>query len=142
MPEYYLRMEHDAILKKKCHEVRGFSALDTLIESMYTIMHNHGGVGIAAPQVGDDRRVIIASVDSFPEIFVNPKIIHASGYTMFKEGCLSFPGFTRYVLRKNRIEVDYYTIDGQNIVQTFSGRTAVILQHEIDHLDGKTIKYH
>jgi peptide deformylase len=137
MDGYYLRTWSDPILTKNCRPVEDFSDLDFLIDTMYSIMTTHSGVGIAAPQVGDDRRVIIAK----SKVFINPIILTVEGTIRYTEGCLSFPGSIVEMERGRRIEVEYQNRSGKYERGIFKNRDAVILQHEIDHLNGKII-YH
>ncbi len=100
-----------------------------------------GGVGIAGPQVGISRRVIAVQRFDKPsmpfEIYVNPEIVrYGADKAEGNEGCLSVPDKAGTVSRSQEIDVKYRTMDGKNVVETIRGFTAVIFQHEIDHLDG------
>ena len=102
-------------------------------------------VGIAAVQVGVLSRVIVVDVSLNPKphhnnglmIMVNPVITYSSGKTSSREGCLSVPDFTGYVTRKNKIEVEYIDLQGAKRSLKTEGFEAIVIQHEIDHLDGK-----
>ena len=113
-----------------------------------TFSRSPGCVGIAAPQIGYLTRIIIVDVAHSKKArknssvhnrlyCINPKIIHQTGSIMFREGCLSIPDFTANVIRAERISVSYY--DEHFVYKTIDayGFEAVVLQHEIDHLDGK-----
>ncbi|MDD2523212.1 MAG: peptide deformylase [Endomicrobiia bacterium] len=101
-------------------------------------------VGIAAPQVGVSSRIIVVdiSLNMKPHknngllIMINPRIIYSSGKLKSREGCLSVPNFTGNVIRKAKIEVEYLDIDGTKKILKTSGFESIVLQHEIDHLDG------
>ncbi|MBF7689170.1 peptide deformylase [Acinetobacter pollinis] len=121
--------------------------LHQLSQAMQTTMKYHHGVGIAAPQVYVSKRIIIVAsrpnprypdAPDMPEIvMVNPEILTASNEKCLgEEGCLSVKGERGRVLRAQKIVVEYYTVMGERIQQTFVGFPARIVQHEIDHLNG------
>ena len=101
-------------------------------------------VGIAAPQVGILSRLAIADTSRNPKhpgghgllILVNPQIIAAEGQQIFREGCLSLPDYTANIRRSQNITVTALNLDGEQITLDAEGFEAVVLQHEIDHLDG------
>jgi len=137
MEQYHLRKWGDPILRKPCKTVEDFSQLDGLIDSLGFIMEKNSGCGLAAPQVGDSRKVLIAKINNNPKVFVNPTIENAKGYVPFLEGCLSFPGITVPTMRRYSIDLKYQDKNGSEIEKTFKGISAIVLQHEIDHLNGK-----
>ena len=141
----------DPLLKTPAREVRpdefASGALNDLVRDMIETLENAGGVGLAAPQVGESVRVILAG--SFPnpanpdrpEVpltpLVNPRIVSASGATEPGwEGCLSFLQFRVNVSRHVAVRVDYRTPVGEPASLEADGFFARVLQHEIDHLDG------
>lgn len=108
-----------------------------------TMRAGPGGVGIAAPQVGDFRRVVIVDVSSKPKIanhgrlvLINPEILHWEGMAVGREGCLSVPDFTGNVIRAEQITMAALDEDGQLQQYNLHGYEARAVQHEIDHLDG------
>ena len=137
MTDYYLRKWFDPILRKPCVPIEDFSNLSDLVDSMKTIMSENYGVGLAAPQVGDSRQILVAKVKGKKNIFINPKIIYGEGLIILREGCLSFPRIFVPTFRKELIQVEYQDINGVKIKEIFGNIDAVILQHEIDHLRGK-----
>lgn len=110
--------------------------LRELIIDMFFTMKNLGGVGLAAPQVGVSKRVIVLNV-SEPLVLINPVLIAIAGEFEFEEGCLSVPGYFESRTRPNNIQLGYQTDDGERLQLTATGLTAFAIQHEIDHLDGK-----
>ena len=135
--DYYLRTWNDPILRKKCREVKDFSNLDPLIYAMHSIMSEYNNVGgIAAPQVGDDRQVILALIGNRFQALVNPVIYKAWRFKPSLEACLSFPGKGFFKMRKSGILVEYQTTTGETRNEKYNGLSARILQHEIDHLNG------
>lgn len=128
--------EGEAVLRKQSREVTEFNEkLATLIEDMFDTMYKEEGCGLAAPQVGILRRVIVVDCGEKIEM-VNPVILSRSGEVGMNEGCLSVPGRSGYVLRSEKIKVEYYTRKGEKKVKSYRDFEARALQHEIDHLDG------
>ncbi len=118
-------------------------ALKKLAEEMLLVMYAAEGVGLAAPQVGINKRLMVFNEEGDPSakdkemILVNP-IIKSKSEDMIidEEGCLSFPDIGGEVARHEWIEVDYQTIDGKPVNgEIFEGINSVIFQHEYDHLD-------
>ena len=108
-----------------------------LAHDMLTVMNTNNGIGIAAPQLGVNKRVIIVKLSSQkPLTLVNPVILNSSGKITTEEGCLSIPGVFGKVTRSESINIEASNLDGKINRYAFKGRTAVIVQHEIDHLDG------
>ncbi|MDR2395291.1 MAG: peptide deformylase [Endomicrobium sp.] len=117
-----------------------------LIENLKATLHAHPRcVGIAAVQVGILQRIIIVDVaQSLKEhrnngllVMINPDIKYCSGEISSREGCLSVPNFVGNVVRKKKIEVEYLNINGDKQELKTSGFEAIVIQHEIDHLNGK-----
>lgn len=108
-----------------------------LMDDMMRIMRQANGVGIAAPQVGLSSRVIVvAPEDVRPMALINPVIVKQEGEQVSEEGCLSIPGLYGMVKRAQYVEVEALDRRGREITLELEGRPAVIVQHEIDHLDG------
>jgi peptide deformylase len=108
---------------------------------MINIMHDSDGIGLAAPQVGISKRLLVTDISPIDKefgamIFVNPVILKSSGEVSLEEGCLSIPGIREEVIRPEEILLKYQTIEGEEKVEAYSGWMARVLQHEIDHLDG------
>ena len=128
----------DMLLSKKSRAVEAFDArLHTLIDDMIETMHKKEGVGIAAPQVGVLRRVVI--VEPNPETtmtLVNPEILERSGAVEGMEGCLSVPDVWGIVVRPDHVVVRAQDRDGKEFKFSADGYAARIVCHEVDHLDG------
>ena len=138
----------DPVLRKKCQEVKelteeikklGLDILETMIVNQ--------GVGLAAPQVGELKRIIVVHpilkrtpeeiAARTPQVFINPKIIKKSRETIIEEeGCLSFPGLFLKVKRAKEVEIEALNENGEKIHFKVEGLAARVFQHEIDHLDG------
>ncbi len=132
----------DKILKKKAVPVTSFDEeLRTLIDNMIETMHSAPGVGLAAPQVGVSKRLAVIDVRIKGEdipllVLVNPVYLLTEGSVEFEEGCLSVPDYTSKVTRAERVVVRAQDGEGKEIEIDTDGLLAIVLQHEIDHLDG------
>ena len=137
-----IRKKGDPCLEKVCHPATEFNErLHLLLDDMRETLEESGGVGLAAPQVGILRRVCIVE-DSEGEIIelVNPEIVELAGEPEEGgEGCLSCPGVTVPVKRQPWARVQYYDLDGELWEIEGDGLLGRCLQHEIDHLNGKTL---
>lgn len=108
-----------------------------MVETMYAAV----GIGLAAPQVGVSRRLIVVDVSQREEgrslvALANPEIVLAEGTVEFEEGCLSLPGFTSMVGRAEKVSVHGLDMEGRPALVEADGLLAIALQHEIDHLEG------
>lgn len=135
-----IRIEGDPILRKECREVSKVTErIKVLLDDMGETMYQADGVGLAAPQVGILKRVIV--VDPHDEVtglvkLINPEIIEADGEQVGVEGCLSIPNFNATVKRPEHVKVKYLDENGKEQIWDAHGFPAVILSHEIDHLNG------
>jgi len=107
-----------------------------LIDDMIETMQAAPGVGLAAPQVGESVRVIVADIGEGPTALVNPKIVKKSGKQTFTEGCLCLPGVEAPVERASEVAVTGLDRSGKSVRIEAKGLLATVLQHEVDHLDG------
>jgi len=124
-------------LRKKSREVDVFDdKLWVLLDDMKDTMDQFGGVGLAAPQVGILRRVILIENDDIRYEFVNPVITSVRGKQREVEGCLSSPGEWGYVSRPDRIKLKAYNRYGKEFCTDADGVFAIAICHEIDHLNG------
>jgi peptide deformylase len=122
--------------------IRFDAALRRLSDNMFDTMRHAEGIGLAAPQIGKSIRIFVVDiapiVDGYPPMtFVNPEILSSSGLGPYNEGCLSIPGISAEVMRPERIELRYTTLEGQTVEGVAEGVMARVIQHELDHLDGK-----
>lgn len=111
------------------------------IEDMFETMYEDNGVGLAANQVGLNRRMFMMDCTenrSEPMVFINPEITETEGEIDSEEGCLSFPGIYITVKRARKITVKALDKEGNEFTETLVGLPSRCVQHEIDHLDGKT----
>jgi len=129
-----------AMLKKKAKAVKKFGPeLELLTDRMFDIMYETDGVGLAAPQVGISKRIVVVDSRRSPEekmVLVNPSIVKREGEEATQEGCLSVPGAFTDVKRAARVEVVAQDLTGKRVHFTAEGLLGRIIQHEIDHLEG------
>lgn len=127
----------DPILNKKCRTVEKFDdKLATLIDDMLETMYDANGVGLAGPQVGQLKRVVVIDVGDGPMELVNPEIVMTEGEQKESEGCLSVPGKYGVCSRPAKVQVKAQDRTGKWQVFTGDGLKARCFCHEIDHLDG------
>jgi peptide deformylase len=117
--------------------------LRQLAADMLETMYDEPGIGLAAPQVGMNVRLVVLDTDwteedaeRSPLVLVNPEILESDGKIVWNEGCLSVPEFTADVVRAERVVLRALDLDGKEIREEAQGLRAVCFQHEIDHLDG------
>ena len=130
-------LEGDEILRKRAREVTEINDRILLIlDDMLETMRAKDGVGIAAPQVGILKRILIVEIDGQVIELINPEILETEGVQAEDEGCLSIPGMIGTVERPEYIKVRGLNRDGQEVTYEGTGLLSVALSHEYDHLDG------
>ncbi len=139
----------DSSLNARCVECElGDKTLAKLVKEMTKMMYDNNGCGIAAPQVGDNRRLCIIDTDydiedastRDPIVLINPEIFEVSGDEVEEsEGCLSCPGVSVPIWRKPSVKVRFYDLEGEMWEMEGDGLLGRCIQHEIDHLDGITL---
>lgn len=135
----------DDVLAMKAERIEEVTPeLQELIDNMIETMYESDGVGLAAPQVGESIRLIVVDqtgpkIRGDLRVIVNPEIIECDGEVDSEEGCLSCPELNVTVKRKQRVKVVGLDRDGKEVVVESDGFLAIVLQHEIDHLDGITL---
>lgn len=133
--------ETDEILITPC-KIFDFNSgvdLEEIAADLLKLMFEKRGVGLAAPQVGLNYKICV--LKELPHLLVNPELISVSEETTKEhEGCLSFPNLILPVERHNSILLTFQNIKGEYITEHFSGFTARVIQHELDHLNGITFK--
>uniref|UniRef100_A0A7C4NTG7 Peptide deformylase n=1 Tax=Thermodesulfobacterium geofontis TaxID=1295609 RepID=A0A7C4NTG7_9BACT len=130
------------ILREKAKPVENIDGeLKETINKMAEIMYKAKGIGLAANQVGILKRFFIMDVSQKEgknklEVYINPEIVSTEGETIYEEGCLSIPGYFAPVKRYAKIYIKAYDIDGNLIERELDEISAIVFQHEYDHLDG------
>ena len=132
-----IRVYGDDILTKKCREVKEMTPrLQELIDDMLETMYDADGVGLAAPQVGVLRRIVVIDVGEGPIVLINPRITLQEGEQEGMEGCLSVPGKIGQVTRPDHVIAEGLDRDMKPVTIEGEGLLARALCHELDHLDG------
>ena len=132
-----IRMRDDEILRKRCKEVTKFDEkLGILLDDMYETMAKADGVGLAAPQVGILKRVVVIDVGNGRIELINPEIIETEGEQDGAEGCLGFPGLFGNVKRPYKVKVKAQDRNGRKFIVEGEELLARAFCHECDHLDG------
>lgn len=127
----------DPILNKTCKEVKEITdRTKDLIDDMFETMYEAQGVGLAAPQVGILKRIVVIDCGDDPLFLINPEVLETSGEQTGQEGCLSVPGKAGIVTRPNYAKVKAYNEDMEEFIVEGEELLARALLHEIDHLDG------
>ena len=131
--------EGDEVLRGKCREVTEITPrIITLLDDMAETLHDADGCGLAAPQVGIFRRVVIVDMEKYGVVeMINPVIKKTSGHQQDVEGCLSNPGEYGITSRPMNVTVEALNLAGEKKKYSVSGLSARAVCHEVDHLDGK-----
>ena len=133
-----IRLEGDPVLGKKCRPAEVMTdKLHVLIGDMLDTMYEHNGVGLAAPQVGIFKRIVVVDVGDGPIVMVNPQILESEGEEIMDEGCLSVPGMAGQVPRPAYVKVKALDEDMEEVELEATELLARAFCHEIDHLEGK-----
>ena len=133
-----IRVMGDEVLNKTCKEVTKMTLrTKLLIHDMLDTMYDAGGVGLAAPQVGILKRIVVIDIGEGPIVLVNPEIVEESGEQTGEEGCLSLPGKYGIVTRPNHVKVRFQDENMDTVEMEGEGLLARAFCHEIDHLEGK-----
>lgn len=130
-------LDGNKVLRTRCKEVTTFdSKLGKLLDDMKETMYKADGVGLAAPQVGILKRVVVVGVEDFFIEMVNPKILKQKGKQIGPEGCLSVPNKSCEVLRPQKVKIEYQDRKGDSYIIEAEDFIARAFCHELDHLDG------
>jgi len=136
------------VLRKVTKDIpKDYPGLKTLLDNMFETMYNADGVGLAAPQIGLEDRILVIDLAShakddpsfkeFKKVFINARIVESDGEEeLIEEGCLSIPNVHEKVLRKNRVRIQYLDENLNPHDDVYEGFKARVIQHEYDHLEG------
>lgn len=132
-----IRVQGDSVLTKKSRTVDKMTPrIGELITDMLDTMYDAMGVGLAAPQVGILKRIVVIDVGEGPIVLINPEILETDGEQTGDEGCLSVPGMAGQVTRPNYVKVKALDVNMNEQIYEGEGLLARAFCHEIDHLDG------
>ena len=133
----------NVILESQCKDVDTIDEeIEQTVNKMLDAMYENNGIGLAASQVGILKNILVFDCSEdhdTPRCLINPEITKQSGKQISREGCLSFPGVTLDVIRSSHITVSAIDLNGEEIVHQLSGLESACVQHEIDHLHGRTL---
>jgi peptide deformylase len=137
MAAYEIRIIGDPVLRQKARDITDIdSSLVRLVDDMLDTMYAAPGIGLAAPQVGVQKRLFVWDIGDGPQAIVNPEIVDADGEWVFEEGCLSVPGLSWEITRPKTVHVVGRDLDGNEMSFEADEIEARMFQHELDHLDG------
>src|ERR1700727_2554583 len=137
MPSLTIRQYGDPVLKERTREVEDIDGtVASLVESMIETMYEAPGTGLAANQVGVQRRIFVYDVGEGACTVINPRIVESDGEWVYDEGCLSVPGLSWEIVRPNTVHLVGLDLDGNEISLEASELEGRVFQHELDHLDG------
>ena len=139
----YVRIYPDPILIKKAAPIENIDGeIKAVIDKMAKAMYAHKGIGLAAPQVGISRRIVVVDIGEGLRALINPEIVEGEGESILEEGCLSLPDIGVTVVRKQKVLVRGWDMDGKEVKAEISDFLGRVYQHEIDHLNGILIIHH
>jgi peptide deformylase len=137
MAPYRIRTYGDPVLNQRAREVEEVDGkLVKLTEDMVSTMYEAPGLGLAAPQVGVQKRLFVYDIGDGPKVLVNPVVSEGRGEWSYDEGCLSVPGLSWEIIRPKEIHLTGYDLDGNEVSIEADELEARLFQHELDHLDG------
>ena len=142
MAAYSIRIYGDPVLKQRCADIGDVDgALVRLADGMVETMYEAPGLGLAAPQVGVQKRLFVYDLGEGdgPKALVNPTITETRGEWEYEEGCLSLPGLYFPIVRPKEIHLTGWDLDGNEVSIEADEVEARLFQHELDHLDGRLL---
>ncbi len=143
MARQRIRIYGDPVLNTKASDVTDIDGkFVALCDDMFVAMYDAPGIGLAAPQVGVQKRFFVYDYDDNPGVLINPTITEADGEWVYEEGCLSVPGMAFEIVRPKQILVSGIDLDGNEITIEADELFSRLIQHEIDHLDGVLLLEH
>ena len=132
-----IRIQGDPVLTKKCREINEMTPkIKELIDDMLDTMYEANGVGLAGPQVGVLKRIVVIDIGEGPVVMINPVILEKSGEQTGDEGCLSLPGKAGTVTRPNYVKARAFDENMEEYESEGTELMARAICHELDHLDG------
>lgn len=137
MSGYDIRIIGDPVLRQRAREITDIDgSLARLVDDMLETMYEAPGIGLAAPQVGVQKRLFVWDIGEGPEAMINPEIVESDGEWLFEEGCLSVPGLSWEIVRPKTIHIVGRDLDGNELSFEADELESRLFQHEMDHLDG------
>ena len=143
MSKQRIRVYGDPVLNTRVSDVTDINGrFVKLCDAMFDAMYEAPGIGLAAPQVGVQKRFFVYDYDDSPGVLINPVIAESDGEWVYDEGCLSVPGMSFEIVRPKKILVTGIDLEGNDVSLEADELFARLIQHEIDHLDGVLLLEH
>ena len=142
MAPYAIRIVGDPVLRQRASEITEIDGrLARLADDMVATLYDAAGLGLAAPQVGVQKRLFVYDLhdDTGPKVIVNPTISEHRGEWVYEEGCLSVPGLAWEIVRPKEIHLTGHDLNGNEVSIEADELLSRLFQHELDHLDGKLL---
>lgn len=140
---YDVRVIGDPVLRKVASEITDIDGkLARLADDMLETMYAEPGIGLAAPQIGVQKRFFVYDIGEGPEAIVNPVITESRGEWYYEEGCLSVPGLSFEIMRPKEVHITGYDLHGNEVSLEADELLSRLFQHEMDHLDGVLLLDH
>jgi peptide deformylase len=140
---YSIRVIGDPVLKQRASEIGDIDGrLVQLVDDMFDIMYDAPGIGLAAPQIGVQKRLFVYEFADEPGVLINPEIVESDGEWVYNEGCLSIPGIFFEIARPKTVLIKGIDLDGNDVQIEADELQARLYQHELDHLDGTLMVEH
>jgi peptide deformylase len=137
MPSLTIRQYGDPVLKERTRDVDEIDgSIASLVESMIETMYAAPGTGLAANQVGVQKRLFVYDIGDGPVTIINPQIVESDGEWVYDEGCLSIPGLSWDIVRPNAVHLVGLDLEGNEVSIDATELEGRVFQHELDHLDG------
>jgi len=140
---YTIRIIGDPVLKQRTSDITDIDGrLVNLADEMFDVMYGAPGIGLAAPQIGVQKRLFVYEYDDKPGVLINPVITESEGEWVYNEGCLSIPNLYFEIARPKTIHISGLDLDGNEVTFEADELQARLFQHELDHLDGTLMTEH
>lgn len=140
---YSIRYIGDPVLTQRASEINDIDGkLVNLVDEMFDVMYDAPGMGLAAPQIGVQKRLFVYEYDEQPGVLINPVISESDESWTFNEGCLSIPGLYFEIVRPKKVLITGVDLDGNEVTYEADELQARLFQHELDHLDGTLMTEH
>ena len=134
---YEIRTYGDPVLKSSALEIQKIDdKLVRLTDEMFDIMYDAPGIGLAAPQIGVQKKLFVYDIGDGADVLINPEIVESSGEWVYEEGCLSIPGLYVEMVRPKEVLLKGINLDGNEITVEADELLSRLFQHELDHLNG------
>ena len=140
---YQIRVMGDPVLRQEAKSIDNIDGrIVQMVDDMVPAMYQAEGIGLAAPQVGIQKRLFVYDIGEGPQTLVNPEIVDTDGEWAFEEGCLSVPGLSFEIIRPKEVHLVGRDLNGNEVSIEADELLARLFQHELDHLDGVLLLDH